>query len=417
MKTNGTLVNLSISILVTGLLFSSNVLAQPDYAFKNATLVSGTDKKTGAKYLFKNVRSGTDAFVTITDIKKVTLSDLDGPSGHNDAFQPYIFCPAKTKGFVEFRFDFVNAGTSTPKVMLEVPVTAIDIDGYIFPDEKVYEFDEFNLTPAYYVNYDLIGSALSVSYTASSVTAINKTAVDYPGIDTTKRDVMFSMVYSNVSSITIRAGVDNKSKEDVTRLRSDYFKKFIFPSSQLAKFSLMSFRGAEKNKKVDLQWELTADNQVEKVIIERAAASGAFEAVGEVWMSSNTHLRKEFHFSDPAAINNLAYYRLKLVGVNGTMQYSNVLVFRSAGLVAQPFNVYPSAIQSTATLQVKAAKTGSALFQVVDYAGRVVMQQNMTLQEGTNNIVVNNMNTLLAGNYVVLVKMDGQVYNQKVVKR
>jgi hypothetical protein len=212
MKANGTrFVIIAVFAELLFLLISFTVAAQPDYSFRNARLVSGTDRQEGAKYRFNNVRPATDAFVTITKIDKVTLSQLDGASGFDEAFQPYIRCPRKTRGYVEFRFDFVTAGTNLPKVMLEVPVTAIDIDGYIYPDEKVYEFDEFDNSLTNLILWDLVGTALKVNYKGNSTEALNKTAKDYPGIDTVQRDVMFTMVYTAVSSITIRAGVDNRS--------------------------------------------------------------------------------------------------------------------------------------------------------------------------------------------------------------
>jgi hypothetical protein len=417
MKTNGTRSVLFIGLfLLISLLITISGLAQPDYIFKNPTHISGTDRKVGAKYRYDDVRPGTDCIVTITDIKKVTLNQLDGASGYEEAFQPYIFCPAKTKGFVEFRFDFVRANTTTPKVMTEIPVTAIDVDGYINPDEKVYEFDEFNLTLGYLVNYDLLGSALQVNLSGLDVKAINKTAVDYPGIDTTRKDVMFSMTYANVSSITIRAGVDNRSKEDIERLRSDYFKKFQFANSFLAQPALSVFSGNERNKKVDLQFSFKADSRLSSVTVEKASNPNSFQAVGDVKVDA-TGVQKNYSFSD--MISGNAYYRLKMVTADGSVQYSNILIFRTAnGGSQQPFNVFPTSIQSSATVSVKADKAGKGRFQVIDYSGRVVMQQDITVQQGANNIVVNNMSKINTGNYVALIKLDdNQVYNQKIVKQ
>src|SRR6187399_2484972 len=127
MYPNSTLKQLIRSLLLLSMLaITSFGYSQPDYIFRNAVLVSGTDLQEGAVYRFSNVKPGTDALVTITDIEKIALNQLDGPSGFDEAFQPYIYCPAKTKGYVEFRFDFVVAGTNTAQVMIEVPVTAID---------------------------------------------------------------------------------------------------------------------------------------------------------------------------------------------------------------------------------------------------------------------------------------------------
>src|SRR5258708_2820104 len=71
--------------------------SQPDYDFRNPTLITGapTDKKVGAKYRFSNVKTGTDAIITITDLTGgVKIATLDGTSGYAEAFQPSIDIPA-----------------------------------------------------------------------------------------------------------------------------------------------------------------------------------------------------------------------------------------------------------------------------------------------------------------------------------
>jgi hypothetical protein len=418
MKTNGTrFVLIVVLVQLLFLLVSFTVAAQPEYVFKNGVLVSGTDKKKGAKYRFSNVRSGTDAFVTITEIDKVSLSQLDGPSGFDEAFQPYIKCPAKTKGYVEFRFDFVIAGTIIPKLMLEVPVTAIDIDGYVYPDEKVYEFDEFNLSLGHLINFDLLGSALNVNFKGGEVEALNKVAKDYPGIDTIQRDVMFTMTYAAVTSITIRAGVDNKSTTEVERLRSDYFKRFNYANSFLAAPALTTFTGLEKNNKVDLNWTVSSDNSLSKVILEKGSTPSDFKPISEVWMNDGSTTKTRFAYTDHSGINTVAYYRLKMQNVTGEYHYSNVLMFRSTNNMQQ-FKVYPSTVDNTVSVNLKSANSGAAVFQVVDYSGRVVKQQNIAVREGNNNLMVGGLDKIIAGNYVVVVKTDdNQLYTQKIVKK
>jgi hypothetical protein len=47
-----------------------------------------------------------------------------------------------------------------------------------------------------------------------------------------------------------------------------------------------------------------------------------------------------------------------------------------------------------------------------------VNQQNITVQEGNNNVVVAGLEKIIAGNYVVVVKTnDDQAFAQKIVKQ
>ena len=65
--------------------------SQPDYSFTSRTHESGTDLQIGAVYLYQNVKSGTDARVTIINMTGgISLTDIDGSGGFTEALQPVI---------------------------------------------------------------------------------------------------------------------------------------------------------------------------------------------------------------------------------------------------------------------------------------------------------------------------------------
>ncbi|MDE3249427.1 MAG: T9SS type A sorting domain-containing protein [Bacteroidota bacterium] len=411
MNWNGTLKNVRtfVCIIVTAL-SSLRGYSQPEYTFKNPVLVSGTDLQVGAVYRYSNVRPGTDAIVTITDLNKISLTQFDGASGFDEAFQPYIWCPGKTKGYAEFRFDFVTAGTSTAKTMTEVPVTAIDIDGFEFPDAKIYEFDEFKTTPSYYVDYDLLGSSLTISNTAGWQSALNKTGVVYPGIDTIQQDVMFSMIYGNVSSITLRVGADNKSATAMERLRSDYFQKFRFPSSILPVSPLLNFSSVAKTSAVELQWTIAASSNFASVVLERAYSPNQFQAISN---QPVTEKQASYQYTD-AAQSGTVYYRLKMIGFTGAISYSNVIVCKAAATTTS-LSVYPTVVTGNATVNINSGVTEQTNLQVVDLSGRLVYRQVITLQKGSNTFSVSGLAKLLPGTYVAMVNNGGNLYSQKIM--
>lgn len=419
MKTNGTrllVIVLFVQLLI--LLFSFSIKAQPDYVFKNPVLISGTDLTIGAKYRFNNVKPGFDGIISIVDMTgSMTLDRLDGGSGFDEAFQPYINCEPKKKGYVEFVLEFVNAGTTTLAKQFEVPLTAIDIDGYEYPDDKLYEMDAFQESPSMYVNYDLLGTSLEVKKSGIWYEAVNKSAITYPGIDTLQKDVMFTAVHANISSIRFRVGADNRSNEFETRLRSVYFKKFIYTSSFLAKSPLLSFNGLEKNKKVELRWVLEKNSNLQAAFIEKSTAGSSFKQIGMVSVSPESATQTNAVFLDNELLTGNSLYRLKMIGVNGISQYSNILSFRFNEQARASFKIYPSTIQSNATISIAAEKPGTASVEVIDYAGRIVNRQQVTVQEGNNNLPLNNISAVLSGNYLVVLKMDNNTYTQKIIKQ
>lgn len=424
MKTNGTRVLLiSIVLQLALLVLSFTVQAKPDYDFSNGKLVSGTDKQIGAVYRYTLVRPLVDAIVTITNLTNgITITTIDGSSGFQEAFQPAIQIPGHSKGYAEFRIDFVVTGTNIPSLQLQVPMTPIDVDGATSPTGNVYEFDQISYTNIlnWYLDFSLSGNQLNVNFGGGNgwVTGSNVTAVDYPGVDTVQKADMFTVVESNITSVILRMGGDNQGNSSQPRLRSVYFMKFDYANSFLAQPSILSFRGNENNKKVQLNWTMTNDTKVTNIVVEKATTPNQYEAIGTILTNAEGALQSSYNFIDNSSLSGTAYYRLKMVQPNGSVQYSNILTFRSANETTPTFKLYPTAIQSSVTVNVKAEKTGSAIFQLVDYSGRVLNQQVIGVQQGENNIVVNNLSSISSGNYVAVLRMDNnKLYNQKVIKQ
>ncbi|MGL6269204.1 MAG: hypothetical protein ACRC2O_14830, partial [Chitinophagaceae bacterium] len=314
MKTKVTLRNTPVKLFILlVLIIPTLVFSQPDYVFKNPLLEYGTDLQIGAKYRFSNIRPGIDGILEIKDMKgDMTLNSLDGGSGFDEAFQPYINCAPKKKGYVEFQLEMVAAGTYTNVFVPELPLTAIDIDGWEFPDEKLFETDEFEITPEFETQYDLIGSSLNVNTSSGWVSAFNKTAITYDGIDTVQRDVMFSAIHHNVTKVLFRVGADNKSKNPMTRLRSVYFKKFAYASGILPVTGLLSFNGNLKNNNVQLNWELASNCGYQKIILEKSNSGKGFVSVSDFSVKATGPLQK-MTFLDPANVQGNVFYRLKSI--------------------------------------------------------------------------------------------------------
>jgi hypothetical protein len=180
--------------------------------------------------------------VTITAISGgITLENIDGGSGFVEAFQPVILIPPYSNGYVDFTIVYVIGGTSTPMLQAEVPATPIDVDGQTYASGNVYESDEFDMGPGGYVNYDMTGNEITVMQSGNLVTGTNIAAIDYPGVDTMARQVMFTVVNSNISTFYYRVGGTNNSDALARRLRSVYFKKFWFNNALMAAGKLPKF--------------------------------------------------------------------------------------------------------------------------------------------------------------------------------
>jgi len=414
MKTNVTLRSLFISAVLMFVL-AAITQAQPDYVFRNAELEYGTDLQIGAKYRFRDVRPGMDAILEIKDMTGgMTLNQLDGGSGFDEAFQPYINCAPKKKGYVEFELNLVAPGTYTNVFAAELPLTAIDIDGWEFPDDKLYETDEFEKSSSFYSRYDLLGSNLDIKDASGWVSVINKSAITYDGIDTLQKDVMFTAVHADVTKILFRVGADNKSKEPMTRLRSVYFKKFEFPNGILPLSFLSGFAGSVDGNEVSLHWSFRNGSEIKAEQLELSTDGRSFSTVmARLSTGSAGDLSTDW---EGRMTTPLEYYRLRLEHRNGAVEYSRILVFRNESGSNTDMRIYPNLVQDQATLQLQSASNEAGTYALYDPSGRMVRQQAFRLSKGMNNIPLDGLSSLQRGQYFVVVQYAGTKQTGKMMR-
>jgi hypothetical protein len=393
--------------------FSSQ--AQPDYVFVNGVLESGIDLQVGAVYRFSNVKPGIDGIITIQDMTGgMTLNMLDGPSGFAEAFQPYINCPPLSTGYVEFRLDMVSSGTNTPVVVSELPLTAIDIDGWAFPDDKLYETDAFMTSPDFFVEHDLLGTSLRLDYSPGWVHATNITGITYDGIDTVQRDVMVGAIHRNVSSVIFRTGAENRSVNAMTRLRSIYFKRFYFASGLLPESAIRSFQGHRSGDDVLVEWKLSGTSPVRRVTLEKSLDGRSFTSIRSLSIDAEDHSLSAQY--EDRNTSGRVFYRLRVEAMSGSLEYSRVLTFQGNAPVTG-LKLYPSIVQSSVSLQVSAEQAGEAGISMYDFAGHLIQSRTVRLYAGQNQLMIDGLDRLPRGAYVVQVKNGAQTISGRILKQ
>jgi hypothetical protein len=292
-------------------------------------------------------------------------------------------------------------------IQTEVPATPIDVDGQAYGDGTVNEFDALQLVNGY-VNYDMLGGELTMNVSGSWATGTNTRGIDYPGVDTTPRQVMFTAVNAGLSQFTFRTGATSMASASHQRLRSIYFKKFFYPNAFLRVPAVAFFNGVASNKAVSLQWQLQTRTTLKSVVIEKAVSPAAFNAIGTQNINETSAV---YHFSDNSPLEGIAYYRLRITDVYNTVSYSNMLVFNTG---AQPFKIYPSVISDHATISLASAREDKASLQLFDGMGHLVFEKKLVVQQGTNSIYVSGFTGLRNGVYAAVVAVGATLNSQKV---
>jgi hypothetical protein len=421
MKTRSVLKKSSYILVCLFFLLPCLLTAQPEYSFKTPALQSGTALQTGAVYRFSNVKTGADALVTITFITAgCTLSQFDNDgAGYSDAFQPEILVPAHTNGYTQFHIAFVAAGTNTPMTMGEIPATAIDIDGNNgLWGGPLNEFDAISTGASSYVDYNMLGGQLTVSYTAGWVQALNTGGAEYGGINISATSVMMTTVNAGTTAFDYRTGVNNQSNiSTLNRQKSLYFRKFTYPNSVLSQPAVVSFNATHYNNETIVSCTLYNTANAKQVTIEKSLNGKTFTVLKSYSVSNEMpDPERHIHYTDASpSISQQVYYRLQVTGVSGELVYSKLLLLNSNMQPGHVANIFPSIIHSDATLLVTAEKNSLVSLRVLNLNGSEVLHKVWIAGEGRNSFSFTVDNHLPAGIYIARMYANGSVKSKKIV--
>lgn len=180
---------------------------------------------------------------------------------------------------------------------------------------------------------------------------------------------------------------------------------------------LVSFTGAFKNNATNLNW--ISENQTNLAYFDVERSTNGADFTSLTWKNAtggNTG-RQLYSYNDDLTFagGSTFYYRLKMVDVDGSFKYSNVIMIRKSDNMSDQLSITPNPVKNAAnaTVRISATVSAKAELSVVDMAGRTVLSQQEQLTEGLNSITLNNLNHLQAGMYLLKVNNGETVTSTK----
>lgn len=418
MRKNFTLIA-GLCLLLTVFIKKGNAQTTFQYNFNAApTLISGTANQVNAKYRFANVSNGVDAIVTIVSATNGATVDIfdDNSITKPEGFSPKIGVPRNKTGLVEFQVCFVAAGTMNNNVQDSLYATAIDIDG----NNTVKEIDVIDMGGG--ISLFQVGTPeITVTQSGTTFTGKNVAGNEYDGIDTTARQVMFTVKNNNVGCFTYKCGAQNTGNSTISRQKSIYFKSFVYPPANPLPVKYISFDAVAAGKTVNLAWITSEEMNNGHFEVERSFDRSNFKSIAIVLDGiAGADNNKTYRYKDNATeIKEKAviYYRLKQVDLDGKISYSVILAVRFANESGHLLQVSPNPFVKELTVRFNANTDGASEIRIINMFGQTVHSKKTTVTKGLNNIQVSDMDKLAPGIYAAQLVMDGVVVeSQKIVK-
>ncbi len=386
----------------------------PSLSFKNSILISGTALQQGAVYKFPLVYPGVDAFVTVQNLLNgATITDIDqtGGVGYDDAFQPIInTISGSPNSLGRFLIEFKTTGG----INYTFPVlaaTGVDIDGTSL---NQVEFCTINMNGgiAYFQGNT---PEITVARSGTGYKATNVSGNNFTGIDTVNKSVMFTVRKSNLFSMTIDFGCVRSAGSGV-RNYAVFFRDFVYPFQNVLPVKLISFGASQVNNTIHITWASSEEMNAHHFEIEKSLDGNLFESIGTVPASGNSSSILKYSYSDPMiGSNNILYYRLRMVDLDGKYTYSSVSVVRISPRESESRLItYPNPVENVLHISSPAAWLNrQAGVEIYTTSGLLVFRK-ITLIYSPEDLV--NVSALLPASYLLVVQCNHEKVQRKFFK-
>lgn len=433
-----TLTSVTATITVNGVAstqtFSSlNVLTYGTtvLTFTSKNLVLGTNT---ISYSLSAPNGGADAVATNNTISQsITLVSTVAPltEGFENGVFPATGWSVNNTGAGNWQRTTSAAKTGTASATIDFyNLSAGSVANLITPQFSFpvnYNTAKLNFDYAYklYSNTDL-GDTLEIMISnncGSSWTSLWKkggTTLTTTSGTTTSSFVPTSTQWAATQALVDLSAYLNQTVQVRFRARSGYgnnlyVDNIAITGTSIVPLSFVAFNGYKiSERQVQLNWKTANEVNCASFVVEKSSNGVLFNTIETVKaLNGNTN---SYAIADNNAFLGANYYRLKQIDFDGKTSYSNVVLINTKKNDFQSFTVYPNPAKEKVMLNINAAKAGDAEILFIDPVGKTVLQYFVAVKNG-NQSTSFNVQTLSAGVYTIVMRLNNSIHTIKFIKQ
>lgn len=184
-------------------------------------------------------------------------------------------------------------------------------------------------------------------------------------------------------------------------------------SGPLLPVRLLEFSGLLRNNIATLRWQSEAETNFDRFEVERSTNNGRFDRVATLAARGNGSTRPVSYETADDLSGQTAeafFYRLKMIDTDGSFTYSRTVMIRKDRHGLKGFSLAPNpVVNNNAVLRFEAMASTQVDIRIVDMNGRLMLQQRNNVVPGMNSILINNLQQLQPGAYVLQTTHEGEL--------
>ena len=179
--------------------------------------------------------------------------------------------------------------------------------------------------------------------------------------------------------------------------------------------TLTSVKAYQASSNINVEWTFSQEINMSRYVIEKSATGTSFIDAATVISTGNHSSFITYNWVDIHPNNGANYYRIRMVGKDGNITYSQVVkVVTGSGSI---ISVYPNPVTgSSFALQFQNQAVGNFNINLINAAGQVVYKTTINSASGNSTQTIQLPLVLSKGIYSLqIITPDKSVNNQKLV--
>lgn len=221
------------------------------------------------------------------------------------------------------------------------------------------------------------------------------------------------------------AGAGNNSKVDATGTTSTFtvgYGQYIsnldagIINAAILPVQLVSFAAAKSTGGVITNWQTANEIDMQYYEVQRSTTGSSFSTIGTTPSKGNGSYTYQFTDGLAGVTAKVLYYRLKMMGRDGSFTYSATVRLQwdavKAGVV-----ISPNPFGNIMNISIPAQANGKVVIRLLDAQGKLLQRMERAVLAGNNTVQLSGLQQLPAGSYVAEIWVDGARHSQQVVKQ
>ncbi len=182
--------------------------------------------------------------------------------------------------------------------------------------------------------------------------------------------------------------------------------------------TLSNFKGIITDQQVvDLNWVTMMESGVDHFAIQRSGDGMNFQDIDSIdskMKISTNDYQLHYSYTDIHPLTGTSYYRIKVVGKNGTINQTPVV--QIINNLFEGTRIYPTVVQNNMVFVESDKNLRNVTMEFFDLSGNKISETNWNTFTGRQNVQVSKSGILPTGTYVMRLIANGQnVKNQLII--